>query len=51
MERGEKEPIQIICPKCRRSGIIYIPVEEMPRCPDCRVEMMIEELLDEGKSY
>jgi hypothetical protein len=25
--------------------------EDIPDCPDCRVQMNIEELLDEGKSY
>ena len=33
-----------------RTEIIYIPIEEMPRCPDCGTRMVIKELLDEGKS-
>ncbi len=51
MERGQKEPIQVICPRCRYTEIIYLPREDLPRCPECGAAMMIQELLDEGKSY
>ncbi|GAB4258540.1 MAG: hypothetical protein Kow0092_06230 [Deferrisomatales bacterium] len=51
MERGEREPVQIVCPVCRHTEIIYFPVDDLPRCPRCGAEMVIEELLDEGKSY
>ena len=51
MERGKKEPIQVLCPRCRHTEIIYLPVEDLPRCPECNAQMIIEELLDEGKSY
>jgi ssDNA-binding Zn-finger/Zn-ribbon topoisomerase 1 len=51
MQRDKAEPVQIACPKCRyTSAIIYIPIEEMPRCPKCGIRMVIRELLDEGKS-
>jgi len=49
--RDKREPLLVKCPKCRRTQIIYIPEEKIPRCPKCNVEMIIEELLDEGKSY
>jgi Zn finger protein HypA/HybF involved in hydrogenase expression len=49
--RDKREPVQIKCPKCKRTQIVYIPEEDIPDCPDCRVQMNIEELLDEGKSY
>ena len=49
--RDKKEPVQIKCPKCKFTQIIYIPQEDVPKCPDCRIQMIIEELLDEGKSY
>jgi predicted Zn-ribbon and HTH transcriptional regulator len=49
--RDTREPLLVKCPKCRRTQIIYIPEEKIPRCPECNVEMIIEELLDEGKSY
>lgn len=51
MERGKKEPVEVICPKCRYTEIIYLPVEDLPRCPECNTPMSISELLDEGKSY
>ena len=51
MERGKKEPVEIICPKCRYTEIIYLPIEDLPRCPQCNTKMLISELLDEGKSY
>jgi hypothetical protein len=51
MERGKKEPVQIVCPRCRHTEIIYLPQEQFPRCPDCDIPMIIAELLDEGKSY
>ena len=49
--RDKKEPVQVKCPKCKRTQIVYIPEEDIPDCPDCKVQMFIEELLDEGKSY
>lgn len=51
MQRGKKEPAQLICPRCRFSMIVYLPLEDLPRCPECNTKMMIGELLDEGKSY
>ncbi len=54
MKRGAKEPVQVRCPKCGQRSIVYLPVEDLPLCPnpDCdRSRMVIEELLDEGKSY
>ena len=50
MGRDKKEPIQVKCPRCRLTNIIYIPEQEIPRCPDCDIPMTFEELLDEGKS-
>ena len=49
--RDKREAVQIKCPKCKRTQIIYIPDEEFPDCPDCKIQMIIEELLNEGKSY
>ena len=50
MGRGENEPIEIKCPLCRLTEIIYIPKQDIPNCPKCNVPMIISELLDEGKS-
>ncbi len=43
--------VELICPKCKRTEIIYVPAEEIPKCPDCNVRMTIREVLREGKSY
>jgi ribosomal protein S27E len=43
--------VELICLKCRRTQILYIPTEEIPKCPDCNVRMTIREVLREGKSY
>ena len=54
MKRGEKEPVQVRCPQCGSRSIVYLPVDDLPRCsnPECSgARMVIEELLDEGKSY
>jgi len=51
MERGKMEPVEAKCPKCGYTEIVYIPVEEFPKCPRCGTQMVINELLDEGKSY
>ncbi len=51
MKRGRKEAVQIICPKCRFTEIVYLPMDDLPLCPECRTPMVIQELLDEGKSY
>ena len=51
MSRGKKEPIQVVCPKCRFTQIVDLPMEDLPLCPECGIRMSIQELLDEGKSY
>ena len=51
MKRGNREPVEVICPKCRYTEIIYLPVEDLPYCPLCNIQVSISELLDEGKSY
>lgn len=51
MEKIKKEAIEVICPRCRYTEIAYLPCEDFPRCPQCHIPMMINELLDEGKSY
>lgn len=46
-----KEYVELVCPKCKRTEIIYLPADEFPKCPDCDVRMKIRELLKEGKAY
>jgi len=50
-ENQELQPVEVKCPKCGRTQIIYIPKEDIPNCPDCNIPMLINELLEEGKSY
>jgi ribosomal protein S27E len=45
------EAIEVKCPKCGRTQIVYIPREELPSCPDDGTQMIINELLDEGKAF
>lgn len=45
------EPVEVVCPKCQRTEIVYLPKESIPKCEDCNVPMMLRELLREGKSY
>jgi len=33
-DRGKNEPVQLVCPRCRQLMIVYLPIEEMPRCPN-----------------
>jgi len=49
--KDKLEPVEIKCPKCNRTEIIFLPKDDMPKCPECRVRMFIRELLKEGKSY
>jgi hypothetical protein len=51
MERGENEPAEVLCPFCKVTAIIYLPVEDLPKCPECGRRMVIRELLDEGKAF
>lgn len=51
MERGKREPVQLLCPRCRHTEIAYLPCDPFPRCPHCDIPLLIGELLDEGKSY
>jgi transposase-like protein len=44
-------PVEVVCPKCQRTEIVYIPKEQIPKCPDCKMQMVLRELLREGKSY
>lgn len=50
-KKERAEPIEIKCPKCDRTEILYLPEENMPKCQKCQVSMVIKELLKEGKSY
>ena len=47
----ETGTVELICLKCRRTEIHYLSTEEIPKCSDCDVRMVIREVLREGKSY
>jgi ribosomal protein S27E len=47
---GSSEAVEIVCPNCKHTQIIYLPQETMPKCPKCGTRMVIRELLKEGKS-
>lgn len=50
--KSEKsEAIEVKCPKCGYKQIIYSPKEDIPKCPKCGTQMVISELLMEGKYY
>jgi Zn finger protein HypA/HybF involved in hydrogenase expression len=52
VKRDEHEPAQLVCPKCQHQIIVYLPLDDLPICPECKqARMVIEELLDEGKAY
>lgn len=47
----QQQTVEILCPKCKRTEIIHVPTEQLPRCPVCKIQMVIREVLTEGKSY
>jgi len=49
--KDKAEAVEIECPKCKWTQIVYIPKEEIPKCPKCNTQMVLRELLDEGKAY
>ncbi|MBW1606629.1 MAG: hypothetical protein JRJ74_00845, partial [Deltaproteobacteria bacterium] len=40
----EGNAVELICLKCKRTEILYVPDEEVPKCPDCDVRMLIKEV-------
>jgi len=50
ISKKAREPVEVKCPKCGRTEIVYLPDEEIPVCEKCGIRMTISELLDEGKS-
>jgi len=49
--QDKKEPVELICPKCKHTEIIYLQREDIPKCPECDAPMVMREFLREGKSY
>ena len=36
--REKKEAVEVVCPNCKWTEIIYIPKEDIPKCPDCKTQ-------------
>lgn len=50
-DKPKYQIVEFACPKCHDTKIAYIPKEKTPTCPRCKVQMIVKELLTEGKSY
>ena len=51
---GKTNRYSLSAPSAGNMMIVYLPIEELPKCPnpECKgTRMIIEELLDEGKSF
>jgi ribosomal protein S27E len=48
-DRYEREFVEVACPICGTRRIICLPEESLPKCEICRKEMIIKEILTEGK--
>ena len=54
MKRGQNEPVQVKCNLCGKRAIVSLQVENLPAIRNsgyCGRRMVIEELLDEGRSF
>ena len=48
-DRYRREFVEVGCPVCDQRKIICLPEESMPKCDFCKAEMVIKEVLTEGK--
>lgn len=48
-DRYRREFLEVGCPICNQRKIICVPEESIPRCEFCKVEMVLKEVLTEGK--
>ncbi len=48
-DRYTREFVEVGCPLCQQRKIICLPEESIPRCEFCHVEMVLKEILTEGK--
>ncbi len=44
-------PVEVKCPNCDHTEIVYLQKEDIQKCPKCDIQMIIIELLREGKSF
>ncbi len=47
----KNEPVEVICPKCKHTQIIYLKREDIPKCSECDRSMVMREFFREGESY
>jgi len=47
----KNEPVEVICPKCKHTQIIYLKREDIPKCSECDRSMIMRDFLMEGESY
>lgn len=47
--RTKIEPVEAICPRGHMTKIFYLNQEPIPKCDKCGREMVIREILVEGK--
>lgn len=48
-DRYAREFVEVVCPQCRQTRIVCLPDEPLPQCDDCKITMVIKEVLTEGK--
>lgn len=48
-DRYRHEFVEVACPICNQRKIISVPDESIPKCEFCKVEMILKEVLTEGK--
>jgi len=50
---GDKktEPVEVICPQCRRVQIVYLDKEKIPECRKCGIQMTLHDILKDGKTH
>ncbi len=44
----KKEPVEVICPKCKHTQVIYLKREDISKCSECDRSMVIREILGRG---
>ncbi len=47
--RYSREFVEFACPICNQRKIVCLPEESMPKCDYCKVDMVLKEILTEGK--
>lgn len=48
--REKLEPVEVCCPRCGRTQIVYLPEEKPPVCPEDRLVMVVRDPVGDGRS-